>query len=356
MKFKTLLMLFAALMFVSACGSSSESDPKPTQGPETPPTGNPDKGELGITVDGIEKDEWTEKTPIKLKDTLIVVETMFKASNDPWFGYTGSNVIVDWLPICDAFVLDEVQLENNLMSGVIKFVAIEPEGDIVTETTATGYGYWFDAVGNVCQHGRKSVVAVETNDFRTYSVSQYPGAVSPGDEYTVTLGLLYEVEGVTYTAKIQIDIDIMKEYTAKDFDVVGTLEYDIDISRATGYNGIPFMVDSDKVCEYLGLTTEEFNSKIGNTCTLAPLNADGTDGRNTAAADFGGWFDNSGTVDYGWGDLTFLEIHAREPFTFTNGCHASHVNVGDKVTMNVQYRNMENLKACNIVVNATIVE
>lgn len=359
MKLKTLITLFAALIFVSACSSSSESDPKPTEKPEatpTPPTGNPDKGELGITMGDLEQDRWTETTPLKLRDTMVVVETTFKASNDPWYGYSGADVIVDWEPLYTAFAMSESQFEEALMEGNISFAAIEPGGNVVTEATANGYGYWFDAAGKVCQHGRNSVIAVETEDFRTYSVMQYPGAVKSGEKYTVCLGLFYEVEGVTYRATIQIDVNIMKEYTAADYEVAGTVKYDINISKEGGYNGESFMVDEDEICGYLGLTVNEFGNKLGSTCTLVPLNADGTDGDNTAGGDFGGWFDTRGTVGWGNGDLTYIEISARNPFYFSTGCHASHVSVGDEVTMNMQYRNMENLKACNVVVNATITQ
>ncbi len=342
-------MLSAALTWVvSACSSSSESDPKPTQEPEM--------GELGITMEDLEQDRWTEKAPLRLKDTLLVVETTFQASSDPWNGYSGSYAVVDLEPIYTAFAMSELQFLSALNTGTVKFVAIEPGGSVVTEYTANNYGYWYDAAGYVCQHGNSAAVAVETEDFSVYNVAQYPGALSPGASYAVQVGFVYVVEEVTYTATIKINVNIMKKLTAADFEVAGALQYNINISRDMGYHGEPFMVDGDKVCEFLGITKSEFGNKLGSTCTLVPLNADGTDAENTAGADFGGWFDNNGTVAWGNGDLTFLEIGARDPFNFSNGCHDSHVNVGDKVTMRMQYRNMENLKACNIVVNATIVD
>lgn len=374
MKFNRLLVLFAALAIaVSGCSSSNE-DPAPTV-PGTQPgspqpggtvepgpgegdeggVGDPNAGNIGAALDGLLQDTWEESTPVRYRDTIVYGECSFFPSSSGW-DYTGGSVTIDIEPVYEAFLLTEEQFAEKIAEGAITFAAYQPDGTIETETTANGYGFWFDGEGYVTRHGSNSVIAVETSDFIGYSVMQYPGAVEEEHNYVVSLALLYEVEGVQYKAIVRLTAKVLGVVSADDFTVEGTVTQNIDISKAAGYDGGSFSINAGEVCAILDVTENDFFNRLGRTTDIVPLNYDGSEGENTASGDYGAWFDNMGTTAWGNGDLTFIEIDSSAPFLYGTGCHESHVNVGDKVTMRLQYRDMTSLKACNVEIKASIVD
>ena len=84
------------------------------------------------------------------------------------------------------------------------------------------------------------------------------------------------------------------------------------------------------------LTKERVSSLLGATPkTLVPLNADGSEGRNTAAGDYGAWFDaDSNTCSWGRGHV-FLESDDLYQWHF--GCHPDNCQMGHKHTVKMQY-------------------
>lgn len=373
MKINRLFMLFAALTIaVSGCSSSNE-DPEPivpgTQ-PGTQPggtvepgpgegdeggSGDPNAGNIGAALDGLLQDSWEERAPVRYSDTIVYGECSFFPSSSAW-DYTGGSVTIDLEPVYEAFLLTEEQFAEKIADGSITFAAYEPDGTIETQTTANGYGFWFDGDGYVTNHGKNSVIAVETSDFIGYSVMQYPGAVEEERNYVVSLALLYDVEGVQYKAIVQLTAKVLGVVSADDFTVEGTVTQSINISKATGYDGEPFTINANEVCTILGVTESDFSNRLGRTTDIVPMNYDGSEGENTAGGDYGAWFDNMGTTNWDHGDLTYIEIDSSSPFYCGTGCHQSHVNAGDEVTMRLQYRDMTSLKACNVEIKASIVD
>ena len=391
-------LLMALAIFAGACSSSVESDPQPTkpsqdttQNPTNKPTNNPtnnpgetpqdpgvnpsnpgvepsdpgstppagtsdvDNGELGITLGGLTQDQWQEKVPVNIQNVTVKGSCLFERT----FGsdYTGANVNIDLSPVYEAFLLTDEEFFGKISSGEIVYAAYEPNGELNYEPTANGYGYWFDADGNVTQHGSNSVIAVETSDFQTYSIYQYPGAAESGAKYVVSLAFVYTYESKQYLAIVEITANIMKTYVASDFTVQETLYYDLTLSKRSGYDGPALYVNQDDVVDALGTTRDKFNDAFNkNQIQLVPLNADGTDGENTASGDYGAWFGANGTTYWGSDDLVYLEISSRDVFTYSTGCHSSHVNVGDVVTVRMQYRDLTTLNACNVYIDAAIID
>lgn len=95
----------------------------------------------------------------------------------------------------------------------------------------------------------------------------------------------------------------------------------------------------------------EVESALGGTPTeLVPLNADGTEGRNTAAGAYGAWFDDNGTQD--WGNGAHIYIESNNMYSWAYGCHPDNCSSRDKHTVRMQYR--RGTKAVNVVVTFTL--
>jgi len=96
------------------------------------------------------------------------------------------------------------------MGSSVKFYAVENNGNLNATTTANGYGHWFDANGNVINWGNDAKVFSEFNTTNfTFSIGQYPGHSTPGNQYTVKQALVYEYEpGKTAQATFVFKINI----------------------------------------------------------------------------------------------------------------------------------------------------
>ena len=123
--------------------------------------------------------------------------------------------------------------------------------------------------------------------------------------------------------------------------VVATLTKTQSVNYATGYS------QSGKI----SLNRNEISAILGGAPTdLVPLNADGTEGNNTAAKTYGAWFDNEGnTNDWGWGHVY---IESDNLYSWSYGCHPSNCWYGDTHTVTLQYR-LKN-KAVNVRVTFNV--
>ena len=77
--------------------------------------------------------------------------------------------------------------------GKIAFAAVKPNGSLDYNTTANGYGFWFDSLGNPIGWGSdndsKVYVEYDAKNF-SFSVGQYPGKLASGDNYIVKEALV----------------------------------------------------------------------------------------------------------------------------------------------------------------------
>ena len=123
--------------------------------------------------------------------------------------------------------------------------------------------------------------------------------------------------------------------------VVATLTKTQSVNYATGYS------QSGKI----SLNRNEISAILGGAPTdLVPLNADGTEGNNTAAGTYGAWFDDEGnTNDWGWGHVY---IESDNLYSWSYGCHPSNCWYGDTHTVTLQYR-LKN-KAVNVRVTFNV--
>ncbi|MCC4214194.1 DUF4859 domain-containing protein [Leeuwenhoekiella parthenopeia] len=124
--------------------------------------------------------------------------------------YSGKIINIDIEKLTNAFQLSTNDIKAK-MGDAIKFYAINSNGDLISETTASGYGHWFNAAGDVIGWGDNAYVFSEFDEVGLkFKTGQYPGRLKTGDAYTVRQALVYEYESgksaqATFTFKIKIE-------------------------------------------------------------------------------------------------------------------------------------------------------
>ena len=129
---------------------------------------------------------------------------------------------------------------------------------------------------------------------------------------------------------------VIASYPAEEKVVVGqpTVEYAdgkvvvrLKVEYATGYvQSYRINLDPEKIEALLG----------GVPLALNPLNADGSVGRNTAAGQYGAWFDNRGDTN-AW-PSGHVYIEGNELYTWAFGCHPGNCSAGERHTVRMQYK------------------
>lgn len=125
--------------------------------------------------------------------------------------YSGTTVSMDGdvTSLANAFVLQSSEITNALGNS-IQFYAVESDNTLNSNTTANGYGHWFDENGDVISWGSDAKVFSEFDESNfTFSIGQYPGHCQSGDTYTIKQALVYEYEtGKTVQATFTFNITI----------------------------------------------------------------------------------------------------------------------------------------------------
>ena len=153
------------------------------------------------------------------QDLTLTYNVTFAASDAD---YNGASVSVsengDLTKIAQALAMQPSQLTSNMLSakaepqeGKIAFAAVKPDGSLDYNTTANGYGFWFDSLGNPIGWGSdndsKVYVEYDAKNF-SFSVGQYPGKLASGDNYVVKEALVYTKGGQQYVITLVFNIDI----------------------------------------------------------------------------------------------------------------------------------------------------
>ena len=138
--------------------------------------------------------------------------------------------------------------------------------------------------------------------------------------------------------------DIIAGYPAGDDEIIDTevkVLATINKTQAVSYNG------GYHQSSQITLNRNEISAILGGAPTdLVPLNADGSEGNNTAAGTYGAWFDENGnTAAWAQGHV-FIEANSLYSWSF--GCHPDNCWYDDTHTVTMQYR-LKN-KAVNVAV------
>lgn len=135
-----------------------------------------------------------------------------------------------------------------------------------------------------------------------------------------------------------------------EFTIVGTIEKSYTLQYASGYSqNVSVNVTKDELANLLEVDPTTLNQ---STIDLVPLNADGSEGNNTAAKDYGAWFDDDGNTNP-WAQ-GHVYIESNDLFSLACGCHPQNCWGGDEHTVTMQYRHLPSAKAVNLRVTFTI--
>ena len=138
----------------------------------------------------------------KISDITLIYDVWFPASATE---YPGITLAVDGraaATLCTALQLKLSDIGSKMQSyassgpsaGKIMFYPCNPkDGSIVKkESTANGYGHWFNASGSVSDWASGYVYSEMNASSLTFTLGQYPGKCKNGNDYTISQALVYK--------------------------------------------------------------------------------------------------------------------------------------------------------------------
>lgn len=155
----------------------------------------------------------------KPQDVTVSFDVAFPASPD---SYDGTSIVLDTEngleDIAKAFVLQPSAISGKMLAekeepaeGYVAFAAVKTDGSLDYNTTANGYGFWFDGSGNTIAWGQdndsKLYVEYDNSSF-SFTIGQYPGKCKAGDKYKVKEAFVYTKDSKQYVATIVFNITI----------------------------------------------------------------------------------------------------------------------------------------------------
>jgi hypothetical protein len=151
------------------------------------------------------------------KDLTLTYDISFAADATNYTGATVNlNTNGDISKVAQAFVMQPTVILSALLNakatptdGKIAFAAVDPTSTLNYNTTANGYGFWFDSVGKAVNWGAESKLYSElsASNFE-FTIGQYPGKSKTGDKYTVKEALVYTKNGQAYQVTFVFNITI----------------------------------------------------------------------------------------------------------------------------------------------------
>lgn len=153
------------------------------------------------------------------KDVTLTYNLSFAADASAYSGTTVNlNTNGDIAKVAQALVMQPSAIAAALLSakaspaeGKIAFAAVESSGTLNYNTTANGYGFWYDSSGNVTSWGSSNDSKLFT-EFASagfeFNIGQYPGKCKTGDKYTVKQALVYTKDSKQYQITFVFNITI----------------------------------------------------------------------------------------------------------------------------------------------------
>ncbi|MCM1107660.1 MAG: DUF6055 domain-containing protein [Clostridium sp.] len=146
------------------------------------------------------------------RDTVVVLHANLKRSAD---SYSSVRVQYDMDAVSEALGLSTQQMKSVRVGtdNSIRFAGISSGGGMTDNTTtstssATCFGHWFTATGNVCGYdGNARIFAEFYPDKYGCYVGQYPGRLVSGQEYVVRQAIVYRhTDGKEYKAVMEVHL------------------------------------------------------------------------------------------------------------------------------------------------------
>lgn len=152
------------------------------------------------------------------KDLTLSYDLSFAADAAAYSGATVNlNTNGDASKVAQALVMQPSAISGALLAakatpqeGKIAFAAVD-NGTLNYNTTANGFGFWFDSTGKVTVWGKdndsKLFSEFSSSNFE-FTVGQYPGKCKAGDKYTVKEAFVYTKAGKPYQVTFVFNVTI----------------------------------------------------------------------------------------------------------------------------------------------------
>lgn len=182
----------------------------------------PEIGDAPISSSSASSSSWSNATESSSSEVPASSSSSAKIVTD---GATTYNITAT-LPIDDnyatvsaKFNASEVAKKLGLTATTLtqaQFFALENDGNIVTNSTATAPGHWFSKDGKVVEWGETAYVFSEADlSSGTIAIGHYPNRVSNGDNFKFTQGLSYNGKTVLFKVTINITNDSGSDESGK---------------------------------------------------------------------------------------------------------------------------------------------
>ena len=153
------------------------------------------------------------------QDLTLTYDLSFAADAEAYSGTTVNlNNNGDINKVVQALTMQPSEISAALLAekstpqeGKIAFAAVDSDGSLNYNTTANGYGFWFDSNGDVIGWGSDNdskVFSEFTASNFEFSVGQFPGKSSAGDSYTIKEALVYQKDGKQYQVTFVFNITV----------------------------------------------------------------------------------------------------------------------------------------------------
>ena len=132
-------------------------------------------------------------------------------------------------------------------AGQIMFYAAKSDGTLIkSQSTANGYGHWFNASGGVTNWGSGSYIYSEWDSSSfTFNIGEYPGNCKNGSNYTVCQALRYKQDSST-EAKALFVFNVHIDNSQTGYSL-SSIDYDAD-TAVTIHD-----VDNDDTSEFVNV-------------------------------------------------------------------------------------------------------
>lgn len=152
------------------------------------------------------------------EDIALSYKISFAAADS----YDGTSIILggsdDMNAIAQALVMQPSEIAGiisapgtNPTEGKISFGALLSDKSIEYNTTANGYGFWFNSNGNVVTWGEnndsKIFIEFYPDNFE-FKIGQFPNKSKPGDKFKITNVLVYTKNNQQYTVSLSFEITL----------------------------------------------------------------------------------------------------------------------------------------------------
>jgi hypothetical protein len=150
---------------------------------------------VAIVINVTVGDYYKEEVPDAVNVETVELSLEVTPDND----YATTDLVFDFADAAAAIGVSESELSANLT-----FYGISADESMTAEYTADN-GYWYSADGDVTDWGTEGCSVFVSYEEGVFHIGQFPEACQPGDEFTVSVAIMYkDTKMVTYKITIKV--------------------------------------------------------------------------------------------------------------------------------------------------------